>query len=300
MLFTLPQFYFAFVNGFSAQTIYDNYYVTTYNLLFTAFTLGTKAVLEKDIDYKVRLPRKECTRDRVYVEDPKIKALMPSLYAENKLNLIFTLFNFLKAVLEGAVCAVGLFLFAIFAVNHHYVDSDGQPHDLWSMSIALYAAVIWVVTVKLCTTTRYWNIFFVLTLVFLTFAAFYAFTFVYNVFDSQNSSRTIGKDYDSFVYWSFVILFIGLQLLFDLSRVVLQQIYKPSSADKLRRQQKYQLKGKNKVADEPKPPVEKTREGPEGGSQLFPITKSTVSNKNPSDFVHVESHNGANGQQYPV
>ena len=61
MLFTLPQFYFAFINGFSAQTFYDDYYVTLYNLIFTAFPLGVKAVLEKDVDYKVRLPRNEVT-----------------------------------------------------------------------------------------------------------------------------------------------------------------------------------------------------------------------------------------------
>jgi len=145
MLFTLPQFYFAFVNGFSAQTIYDDYYVSTYNLVFTAFPLGTKAVLEKDIDYKVRLPKKETKKEGVlYKEDPKIKALFPRLYRENKQNPTFTLPAFLISVLEGAVAAVALFLFAIFGINHHFVNADGIPHSLWSMSIALYTAVIWV------------------------------------------------------------------------------------------------------------------------------------------------------------
>ena len=146
MLFTLPQFYFAFCNGFSAQTIYDDYYVTLYNLIFTAFPLGCKAVLEKDVDYKVRLPRKECTPDKVYVEDQRIKGLMPNLYAETKDNLIFTLPAFLAWVFEGALMAVALFLFAYFGIGwQRLVNDDGQPHDMWSMSIALYTAVIWVI-----------------------------------------------------------------------------------------------------------------------------------------------------------
>jgi len=145
ILFTLPQFYFAFVNGFSAQTIYDNYYVTTYNLIFTAFPLGTKAVLEKDIDYKVRLPSKESKKEKVlYKEDPKLKALFPNLYAENKQNLTFTLPAFLISVFEGAVAAVALFLFALFGVNYRLVNDDGIPHSLWTMSITLYTAIIWV------------------------------------------------------------------------------------------------------------------------------------------------------------
>ena len=36
MLFTLPQFYYAFQNGFSANSIYEDWYLSLYNMIFTA------------------------------------------------------------------------------------------------------------------------------------------------------------------------------------------------------------------------------------------------------------------------
>ena len=51
MLFTLPQFIAAFFNGYSGQTIFDDIYITLYNLIFTALPLIVRAVLEQDVNY---------------------------------------------------------------------------------------------------------------------------------------------------------------------------------------------------------------------------------------------------------
>ena len=42
-MFTLPQFMYAFVCAYSGETVYDAYYITCYNLIFTALPLGAKA-----------------------------------------------------------------------------------------------------------------------------------------------------------------------------------------------------------------------------------------------------------------
>jgi magnesium-transporting ATPase (P-type) len=49
MLFTIPQFIFAFYCGFSAQTIFDDIYISLYNLFFTAFPLVVRAIFEQDV-----------------------------------------------------------------------------------------------------------------------------------------------------------------------------------------------------------------------------------------------------------
>ena len=51
MLFTLPQFIAGFFNGFSGQTIFDDIYITLYNLAFTSIPLLFRAVLEQDVNY---------------------------------------------------------------------------------------------------------------------------------------------------------------------------------------------------------------------------------------------------------
>lgn len=145
MLFTLPQFFYAFLNGYSAETIYEDLYVTTFNLIFTALPLLIKAILEKDVDYRSRNKNNNGKNQKVYSENPKIKAFMPVLYAENKKNLIFTPTNFAYWVFKAAIMSVALFLFAIYGLANQTNNSDGMSVGLWSMSISLYTAVILVI-----------------------------------------------------------------------------------------------------------------------------------------------------------
>ena len=48
-LFTIPQFLFAFDCGFSGQTLYDDAFVSLFNMIFTALPLLFKALMEQDI-----------------------------------------------------------------------------------------------------------------------------------------------------------------------------------------------------------------------------------------------------------
>jgi phospholipid-transporting ATPase len=68
MVFTLPQFMYAYINGYSGQTIYDDYYITCYNMVFTALPLTAKAIYDQDIN-----PSKD-------LDGPKYRSLLPKLY----------------------------------------------------------------------------------------------------------------------------------------------------------------------------------------------------------------------------
>lgn len=66
MVFTLPQFMFAYINGYSGQTIYDDYYITCYNMVFTALPLTAKAIYDQDVSPLEKLFN--------------VKPLLPKLY----------------------------------------------------------------------------------------------------------------------------------------------------------------------------------------------------------------------------
>lgn len=53
MLFTFPQFVSGFYSGFSGQSIYDDWYITLYNLVFTSIPVVVRAVLEQDVNYVI-------------------------------------------------------------------------------------------------------------------------------------------------------------------------------------------------------------------------------------------------------
>ena len=54
MLFTIPQLVLAFFTNYSGQSMYDDWYISFYNLIFTSVPLVVRAVLEQDINYVVR------------------------------------------------------------------------------------------------------------------------------------------------------------------------------------------------------------------------------------------------------
>mmetsp|Transcript_2644 Transcript_2644/g.2283 ORF Transcript_2644/g.2283 Transcript_2644/m.2283 type:complete len:90 (+) Transcript_2644:499-768(+) len=54
MVFTTPHFFYAFINGYSAQPVFDDFYITFYNMVFTALPLLIRALFEQDVNYKER------------------------------------------------------------------------------------------------------------------------------------------------------------------------------------------------------------------------------------------------------
>ena len=54
MLFTLPQFILAFYCAYSGQSIFDDWYISLYNLIFTSIPLIIRAIFEQDVNYVVK------------------------------------------------------------------------------------------------------------------------------------------------------------------------------------------------------------------------------------------------------
>jgi len=65
LLFTIPQFFFAFLTGYSGQSCFDDYYISLYNILFTAWPLMVTGSMDWDLNTKrlevPLMPRKKRT-----------------------------------------------------------------------------------------------------------------------------------------------------------------------------------------------------------------------------------------------
>jgi P-type E1-E2 ATPase len=51
VVLTMAHFFFAWSNGVSGQTIYDDFYISFYNLFFTSWPVMIKAIFEQDVNY---------------------------------------------------------------------------------------------------------------------------------------------------------------------------------------------------------------------------------------------------------
>ena len=84
LVFTIPQFFFSFVCAFSGQTVFDDWYITLYNIIFTAAPLVVRAVIEQDLSYKIEKPKYEakCIQDpfEKFEIKPMLKEIYPKIY----------------------------------------------------------------------------------------------------------------------------------------------------------------------------------------------------------------------------
>ena len=100
LVLTVPHILYAFYNGFSGQTIYDDYYISFYNLFYTSWPLVIKATFEQDVNYQL--------------EGYAIRKLYPKLYYLGAKKTIFTWSNYISINAVGIVHSLAVFLVPIY------------------------------------------------------------------------------------------------------------------------------------------------------------------------------------------
>ena len=102
LVLTIPQVFYAFYNGFTGQTIYGDYFISFYNLLFTSWPLLIKAIIEQDISYDI--------------EGDSIRKLYPYLYYIGAKNVIYNYKNYLYINLLGLCHAVVIYYIPVLVL----------------------------------------------------------------------------------------------------------------------------------------------------------------------------------------
>ena len=97
LIFTIPQFFFGFYNGFSGQSIWEDMYITTYNSVMTAFSAAAYATWEKDIEADYEPYEK------------MVNIFFPYLYRKTQEKEILNKKRFLKWFLVSIAVSLGIF-----------------------------------------------------------------------------------------------------------------------------------------------------------------------------------------------
>nr|XP_046231963.1 probable phospholipid-transporting ATPase IM [Scatophagus argus] len=155
--FTFVHIWYAFFCGFSAQTVYDEWFITLYNLVYTALPVLGMSLFDQDVN------------DRWSFQ-------YPQLYTPGQLNRYFSKKVFVGCMMHS--CYSSLILFFIpWAAMHDTVRDDGKDiADYQSFALLAQTCLLVVVNVQLCLDTHYWtavNQFFV----WGSLAAYFAITF---------------------------------------------------------------------------------------------------------------------------
>ncbi|XP_075885168.1 phospholipid-transporting ATPase ID-like [Nelusetta ayraudi] len=219
--FTMVHFWYAFFCGFSAQTVYDEWFITMYNTVYTALPVLGLSLFDQDVN------------DRWSFQ-------YPQLYGPGQKNILFNKKVFLRCVLHS--CFTSLLVFFIpWAAMQDTVRDDGKDiADYQSFAVLAQTCLLVVVSVQLCLDTNYWtavNQFFI----WGSLAAYFAVTFtmcsngIYFILTSAFPFvGTAGNSLNQPNVWLTILLTIFLCVLPVVAIRFVYLLLWPSVTDKVR------------------------------------------------------------------
>ena len=216
-VFTLVQFYFSFVNLASGQTIIDDWYITCYNLIFTAFPLCVSAITDSDIDLK---------------DEKENKKNFALLYKENRdSHRLFSFGQFIIKLLKGIIISLGIIFFSLL----DEILRNGRMKNLWILSLKCYVSTLIIVTSNLLINTNFIVYLLPLSISITTFLLFIIFIILnhYGIFLKFNSKASIFPTFESYIIYFSLIIVIFLSIVIDYTFRLLNIYFDNSLSSKL-------------------------------------------------------------------
>ncbi|KFO55374.1 putative phospholipid-transporting ATPase ID, partial [Corvus brachyrhynchos] len=182
--FTMVHFWFGFFCGFSAQTVYDQYFITLYNIVYTSLPVLAMGVFDQDVPEQ---------RSMEY----------PKLYEPGQLNLLFNKREFFICIAQGIYTSVLMFFIPYGVFADATRDDGAQLADYQSFAVTVATSLVIVVSVQIGLDTGFWtaiNHFFI----WGSLAAYFAILFtmhsdgLFRVFPNQfrfvgNAQNTLAQ-----------------------------------------------------------------------------------------------------------
>uniref|UniRef100_A0A8D3CIH8 Phospholipid-transporting ATPase n=1 Tax=Scophthalmus maximus TaxID=52904 RepID=A0A8D3CIH8_SCOMX len=138
--FTFVHFWYGFFCGFSAQTVYDEWFITLYNLMYTALPVLGMGLFDQDVN------------DAWSFQHPR-------LYVPGQLNLYFSKRAFFKCALHSCYSSLVLFFIPYAAVQDTVRDDGRDVADYQSFALLTQTCLLFAVCiqVRLGLEMSYWT-----------------------------------------------------------------------------------------------------------------------------------------------
>uniref|UniRef100_A0A8C3FZ75 Phospholipid-transporting ATPase n=1 Tax=Chrysemys picta bellii TaxID=8478 RepID=A0A8C3FZ75_CHRPI len=156
--FTLVHFWFGFFCGFSAQTVYDQWFITLFNIVYASLPVLAMGLFDQDVNEQNSMD-------------------YAKLYEPGQLNLLFNKRKFFICIAHGVYTSFALF-FIPYGAFYNTAGEDGKHiADYQSFAVTVATSLVIVVSVQIALDTSYWtaiNRFFILGSIAVYFAILFA------------------------------------------------------------------------------------------------------------------------------
>lgn len=227
--FTLVHFWYSFFNGFSAQTAYENWFITLYNVLYSSLPVLVVGVLDQDVTDKLSLR-------------------FPKLYIPGQKGSYFNFTKFFLSLFHGIIVSMIIF-FVPYGAFLQTMGQDGEaPTDYQSFAVTTASSLIIAVNFQIALDTSYWtfvNAFSVLGSIVLYFAIMFDLhsAGIHILFPSGFTFTGAAPNALRQPYlWLTIILTVAICLLPVVAIRFMSRVVNPSETDKIQmNRKKYEI-----------------------------------------------------------
>ncbi|XP_033633793.1 phospholipid-transporting ATPase ID-like isoform X2 [Asterias rubens] len=226
---TVGHFWFAFFCGFSGLTLYDEWYISAYNIIFTSLPVIALGIFDQD-----------CS-DKKSIE-------YPELYKPGQKSAFFNYWVFMKSLLLGVLTSLVFFFVTYGALRNDLFPTGEAAHSQSMMGCIVATMVVVVVNLKIALDMAYWNV--------ITHIVIWASVLFYIVFIFLAYSTTIyiwfggvftyvGVPVMMFrlpAFWFSLILVCVIMILPIMGKRAVQADVQPTLVDKVRLEQRKENK----------------------------------------------------------
>lgn len=222
----MTQFWYAFQNGFSGQSIYESWTITFYNVFFTVLPPFVLGVFDQFISARLL--------DRY-----------PQLYQLGQKGTFFNVKHFWEWVFNGFYHSLLLYICGVEAYKWFDVFENGAVADHWVWGTALYTACVLTALGKAALVTSMWNKYTVLAIPgsFLLWLGFFpAYAVIAPMINVSMEYRNILRYcYGSLVFWAMVFVLPAICLIRDIAWKYYKRMYRPEPYHHVQEIQKYNI-----------------------------------------------------------
>uniref|UniRef100_A0A8C9EX01 P-type phospholipid transporter n=1 Tax=Pavo cristatus TaxID=9049 RepID=A0A8C9EX01_PAVCR len=226
--FTLVHIWYSFFNGFSAQTAYEDWFITLYNVLYSSLPVLLVGLFDQDVSDKLSLR-------------------FPRLYVLGQKDLLFNYKKFFRSLLHGAITSLVIF-FIPYGAYLQTMGQDGEaPSDYQSFAVTAATSLVFVVNLQIGLDTSYWTFVNAFS-VFGSIAIYFGITFdfhsagIHVLFPSAfQFTGTAPNALKQLYLWLTMALTIAVCLLPVVAQRFLSMTVRPSESDRIQKNRKKYL-----------------------------------------------------------
>lgn len=136
--FGLTLFYYEAFASFSGQSIYDDYYSLSFNVLLTSLPVISLGVFEQDVSSEICLQ-------------------FPALYQQGPKNIFFDWYKILGWMGNGLYTSFAIFVLSLDAFKDQAFRNNGIPADMGAVGTTMFTCAIWAVNCQIALTMSHFT-----------------------------------------------------------------------------------------------------------------------------------------------